>query len=121
MHDIRLNGPNSKNHEANLSRANLKFIGDLDLVEQIKKLVESERKIAAQILIYFQGIESRRIYAARGYTSMHEFVVEVFKYSDGVAHRRIGASRLLNSVPQKISNTDEKNTILAKIKNQSSR
>src|SRR5690606_13044895 len=36
----------------------------------------------------------------RGYPSLHEFLVKELQYSDGAAHRRISAMRLVGDVPE---------------------
>jgi 5-methylcytosine-specific restriction endonuclease McrA len=78
----------------------LQKISSSDLVQKTLGLVAQERKISTEILWHFRAIETRRIYAELGYSSMYEFATRHLGYSEGAAHRRISASRLLQELPQ---------------------
>jgi len=73
---------------------------DVELVANAKSLADKEREIGIRVLKHLREIERRRLFAARGYGSLHEFCVSELKYSDGAAHRRISAMRLIKDVPQ---------------------
>jgi hypothetical protein len=77
----------------------LQNLHDNELLEETKKLVETERETTTFILHSFAEIESRRLYAQRGYPSLFAMAVEYLKYSAGAAERRISASRLLRQLP----------------------
>jgi hypothetical protein len=75
---------------------------DRNLLEKTEKLVSEERRITAEILDCLSEIESKMIYAALAYSSLYEFCVKHLKYSEGSAHRRISAMRLLKGLPANI-------------------
>ena len=79
---------------------NLKNISDTNLLVAVQDFVKKERASTSAILFHFQGIERRRLHLERGYSSLHEFAVKFLKYSDGAAHRRIAAARLLKQLPE---------------------
>ena len=79
---------------------NIKIWTDQCLITHTKTLVENERKLTAEVLEFLREIERRRLFAARGYSSLHQFVVQELKYSDGAAHRRIASMRLIKDLPQ---------------------
>ncbi len=73
---------------------------DPELLAATSNLVAKERAITTEILHAILEIETRRLHVQRGFSSLHEFVVKYLGYSDGAAHRRISAARLLKSVPE---------------------
>src|SRR4051812_45986781 len=79
---------------------NFKSLSNHELLIETKKNVAEERKYTALVLESLQEIELRRLHAQRGYESMHSFCVKELGYSDGAAHRRIEAMRLMTSVPE---------------------
>ena len=78
---------------------NLKSIPDHALLSQIKNLAFEERRLGVEILYRLREIEVRQLFAKEGYGSLHEFAVKALHYSDGAAHRRIQAMRLLKDMP----------------------
>lgn len=73
---------------------------DSDLITATKQLVDEERMKTIEIIEHLQEIYDRRLHLKRGYQSLHEFLVKELAYSDGAAHRRIAAMRLVNDVPE---------------------
>ena len=72
----------------------------MQIVEKLKLLVSSERKITAEIIEHIQEIESKKIHVQMGYSTLFSFLTEHIGYSAASAQRRIEAARLLNSVPE---------------------
>lgn len=70
------------------------------IVNKAEKLVREERRITTEILECLHEIDSKMIYAEMAYSSLYEFCVKHLKYSEGSAHRRISAMRLLKSLPE---------------------
>jgi len=66
-------------------------------------------------LHHLQAVERRRLYAARGFSSLFEYCVKELGYAEAIAHRRISSMRLLSVLSQaqtffrneKISNKKE--------------
>lgn len=79
---------------------NLSFLNDNELLVETTKLVSAERLATAAVLVAINEIEFRRLHLQRGFSSLHEFLVKHLGYSDGAAHRRIAAARLLRSIPE---------------------
>ena len=79
---------------------NLKIISDSDLLTEIRSLCSDERRMGIDILYRFREIEFRQLHVREGYESLHEFAVKELRYSDGAAHRRIQAMRLLKDLPE---------------------
>jgi hypothetical protein len=78
---------------------NLKSLSDTELLTEIRSLSSEERRLGVEVLYRLKEIEARKLYALQGYASLHEFTVRELKYSDGAAHRRIQAMRLLKDLP----------------------
>ena len=72
----------------------------MNLVEQLKALVAREREINLEILRKLREVESAKIFAEMGYSSLHEFCVRELGYSEGAAARRVHAMRFLKEYPR---------------------
>jgi hypothetical protein len=75
-------------------------LSNSELLSQIQSLAAEERKLTTQVLLFFQEVERRKLYASCGYSSLFEFAVGELKYSAGAASRRIHAMRFLTQVPE---------------------
>ena len=72
----------------------------MQIVEKLKELVASERKITAEIIEHIQEIDRKKIYLQLGYPTLFSFLTEDIGYSSSAAQRRIEAARILTSVPE---------------------
>ena len=79
---------------------NLKTLKDQELLEQTKKLVRNERELLTQILHHLKEVERRRLYSELGYSSLFQYALKELLYSEGQAHRRIQAMRLIKEIPE---------------------
>lgn len=70
------------------------------ILNDIHRLVKSERKLLKQILLSLREIEKRKIYAKMGYSSLFIFCTRELKYSEAAAQRRIDAMRAIQSIPE---------------------
>lgn len=68
--------------------------------QSFKLVVREERRITAQVLLYFREAEKRMIYAEMGYANLKDFAVKELKYSEAAAYRRINAMRIMRDVPE---------------------
>ena len=82
-----------------LSYSSVKTLQDHELLSRAHALAQDERRAGIALLHHLREIERRRLYA-RSHGSLHEYVVRELGYSDGAAHRRISAMRLLQVVPE---------------------
>jgi hypothetical protein len=71
----------------------------MQIVEKLKQLVASERKITAEIIEHIQEIDRIKIHLQMGYPSLFAFLTEHIGYSGSSAQRRIEAARLVSEVP----------------------
>jgi len=62
--------------------------------------VNDERKLLTEVLWHLREVEQRRLYSARGFSSLFEYAVKDLAYSEGAAFRRINAMRLLKDLPE---------------------
>lgn len=91
------------------SRCNLDKLSKELLIARVEELAKEERRITSEVLMCLHEIESRMIYAELGFASLYEFCIKHLKYSEGAAHRRISAMRLLKGLPESaLSETHEK-------------
>ncbi len=67
---------------------------------ELKSLVSREREVTTEILHYLREVESRKLHLERGYPSLFEFTVRELGYSEGSAHRRLSAMRLVKALPE---------------------
>ncbi len=77
----------------------MKSLTNLELLGNIRALAQQERQLGVELLHHIREIDARKLYADR-HASLHEFLVQELKYSDGAAHRRIQAMRLLRELPE---------------------
>jgi hypothetical protein len=70
----------------------------MTVVEKLKHLVASERKITAEIIVHIQEIDQKKIYLQMGFPNLYSFLTEHIGYTAASAQRRIEAARLLTSV-----------------------
>ena len=80
---------------------------DGDLLDRTRALIFDEKRLLHLILDHIREIEDRKLYAARGYSSLFAFVVEGLGYDEASAYRRIAAVRAIRDVPtvkQKLQN-----------------
>ncbi len=77
----------------------MKSLTNLELLSNIRALAQEERRIGVELLHHIREIDARKLYGEK-HSSLHEFLVQELKYSDGAAHRRIQAMRLLRDLPE---------------------
>jgi hypothetical protein len=79
---------------------NLKDLSSQELLTKTKDLVAREREVTTQVLWHLREIESRRLFAMLGFSSLFDYAVKELGYSEGSAMRRINAMRFLKEIPQ---------------------
>ncbi len=79
---------------------NIKAITNDNLISTLQSLVREERRITLELIEHLREVDSRRLYAELGYSSLYEFCLRHLKLSDGATYRRISAMRLMQEVPQ---------------------
>lgn len=71
-----------------------------ELIKRFGTLVQSERKLTAEIVEYIKEIDFRKIYLDLGYTSLFAYLTEGIGYTAASAQRRIDSARLLRDLPE---------------------
>ena len=96
----------------------LKSLSDKELEQRTRGLIDDERRTTVALLRHLEEIDRRKLYLERGYPTLYEYVIKELRISEGAAHRRIQAMRLLREVPSAeapLSNGDLPLTTAAKI------
>lgn len=79
---------------------NLKHLTDRALLADTRNLVTKEREYLTKILHHLKEIDRRKLYCDLGYSSLYDFCIRYLGYSEGNAHRRMQACRLLADIPE---------------------
>ncbi len=78
----------------------LKNLTDSELLNETEKAVSKERECTNLVLEHLREVQSRRLYAKLGYSSMFLYCTEHLKYCNASAQLRIDAMRLSMEVPE---------------------
>lgn len=78
---------------------NLENLKDDELEQSFHRAASSERKIMHIVILHVQEVSRRKLYLARGYGSLKNYLIEVLKYSGPSAQRQIEAAKLVTAVP----------------------
>mgnify|MGYP001047181980 CR=1 FL=1 len=73
---------------------NLRHLTDIQILREIKILVQDERRLSVQILHHMREIDRRRLYSDIGYQSLFDYAVKQLGYSASAAYRRIQAAQI---------------------------
>ncbi len=79
---------------------NLKHLTDAILLKDTKFLASKERELTVRILHHIKEIDRRKLYSDLKYSSIYEYCKKELCYSEGSAHRRIHAARMLKDLPE---------------------
>jgi hypothetical protein len=79
---------------------NLKHLSDEELHQKTLILVSQERCVTTEILHHLREVSVRRLYAAKGYSSLWEYCIGELRYSEPAAQRRIAAMKILAEIPE---------------------
>ena len=74
-------------------------LGNGKLMQELQRLVESDRATTAELLAHVGEVEHRRLYVPAGHSSMHEYCVSALGFSDDVAYKRIHVARAAREFP----------------------
>jgi hypothetical protein len=70
------------------------------LLQNLRALVQDERKLMRQVLEHLEEVERRRLHVAEGYPSLFEYCRQALGYSENEAYSRISSMRLMRQVPE---------------------
>ena len=77
----------------------LEHLADSTLLSNLSKLVARDRTNTAAVLAHLAEVDARRLYAAAGYPTMHEYCIEEFGLSEAAAYKRTQAARAARRFP----------------------
>ena len=77
----------------------LAHLSDNVLLRNLIALVTQDRHTTASLLAHIAEVDSRRLYAPAGYSSMHAYCVEGLGLSEDAAYKRIQAARAARQFP----------------------
>ena len=83
-----------------MTAADIKKLSDSELIERTEKAVLHEREMTNSVLDHLREIQSRRLYARLGFSSMFEYCTKHLKYCNASAQLRIDAMRLAVELPE---------------------
>ncbi len=73
---------------------------DKELLEKFSVLVKEEKEATASVVAHLAEIDRRKLYAQEGYSSLFNYCVQKYHYSESAAYRRIQAARLYPKFPE---------------------
>jgi 5-methylcytosine-specific restriction endonuclease McrA len=85
---------------------NLKNLKDQELDASFQRVAASERKVLHCVILHIEEVNRRKLYLARGYSSLFSYLTSEMKYSRSAAQRRIEAARLASTVPAVAANIE---------------
>ncbi len=77
----------------------LAHLRDEVLLLNLAALLAQDRVTTATLLAHLAEVDTRRLYVARGYASMHAYCVEELRLSEDAAYKRIQAARAARQHP----------------------
>ena len=77
----------------------LSQLADGLLLEALPRIAARDRATTAELLAHLAEVETRRLFAAAGYSSMRAYCVGKLRYSDDAAEKRIHAARVAQAHP----------------------
>lgn len=78
----------------------LKPFSNQELDRHLAERISQEREILSEILHLILEVDRRKLFLEMAYPSLFEYLVKHHGYSNGSAHRRIEAARLMKDVPE---------------------
>ena len=70
------------------------------LLAQLLELVHRGRKLEADLIAHLAEVDERRLYLREGCPSMFAYCVDVLRFAEAVAYKRISAMRAARRYPE---------------------
>jgi hypothetical protein len=77
----------------------IRQLSDHDLLAQLDRVAGEERRATAHLVALLMEVESRKLYAAQGCSSLFAYCVQVLRFSEHAAYLRIEAARAARRFP----------------------
>ena len=81
-------------------KSEITILENTELINQLKNLVATERKVTSEIVEFIKEVDRRKLYLQFGFTSLFAYLTEEFGYTPASAQRRIDAARMSVELPQ---------------------
>jgi len=78
----------------------LKRLSSEQLLTRLFELVQCSRKLEADLLEHLAEVDARRLYLREGCSSMFAYCVQVLRFAEAVAYKRIAAARAARRYPE---------------------
>lgn len=82
------------------SVSEIKKLSSEELLSRTRGLVTEERRVTVALISHLEEIQTRKLYAEKGFSSMWDFCTRHLGMSEGGAQRRISAMRLAHDAPE---------------------
>ncbi len=79
---------------------NTKILTDHALHQSLISLRSKEAKIVAEIISHLEEVHRRRLFSDFKCSSLYDYCIKILGYSNGEAHHRISACKLLTKYPE---------------------
>jgi 5-methylcytosine-specific restriction endonuclease McrA len=83
-----------------MNRMNFKILSDDSLHEKTLSAASEEKQATLRLLEFIAEVDERRLYSARGFSSLWEYVHVALGYSESQASERVSSMRLMRKVPE---------------------
>jgi len=78
----------------------LEQVADASLLDGLDQAIAHEQGSTADVVAHLAEVDKRRLYALRGYDSMHAYCIGRYNLSEDAAYRRIQAARTARQYPR---------------------
>src|SRR5688572_14330548 len=79
---------------------NVSHLRDSDLLGAAERLVSSERRVVAELVVHLAEIEARQLHLARGFPCLRDYCMQALRLSEYEAFARIEAARAGRRFPR---------------------
>jgi hypothetical protein len=79
---------------------NIKILTDDDLHQNLLNLRSKESKVVAAIIAHLEEVFRRRLFSDYQCSSLYDYCIKILGYSNGEAHHRISACKLMSLHPE---------------------
>jgi len=99
----------------NNRKIELNCLSNSELISRLESLLQSEKETTAEIIRHLAEVDSRRLYASLGYSSLFDYAVKKLGYSDSAATRRIKVARAGVKLPEIFNYLEDEKVTLSSL------
>ena len=90
-------------------------LSNTDLLANLSRLSSLEGETTVSIILHLSEVEKRKLYLEKGYPSLFGYCVNVLKYGEASAGRRVTAARSIEKFPELLEPLKERELSLSTI------